>query len=66
MSKAVNHSYKTEGSDSKPYRMIPMCTCGWSGEVVDGQGRRSQEVSKQQWATHIMEADNGNDTGEES
>jgi hypothetical protein len=38
--------YRTEGSDSPPYRMVPMCTCGWSGTVIDGQGQASQVKAK--------------------
>ena len=44
--------YRTEGSDSPPYRMVPMCTCGWNGTVIDGQGQASQVKAKHQWIIH--------------
>lgn len=55
----MNHIYKTEGSDYKhgALRMIAMCSCGWSGSVIDGQGRASQEDAKSQWEGHMYEVD---------
>lgn len=48
----MSHAFKTEGSDCKPYRMVAMCSCGWQGPVIDGQGARSQELAKTQWSAH--------------
>jgi hypothetical protein len=47
--------YRTEGSDSPPYRMVPMCTCGWRGTVIDGQGPGSMMRSRAQWEAHLNE-----------
>ena len=51
----MKHIYKTEGSDRKhgALRMIGMCSCGWSGEVLEGQGPESQEKAKAQWQNHV-------------
>jgi len=32
-----DHKFRTEGSDSYPRRMVAMCSCGWSGPVIEGQ-----------------------------
>ena len=48
------HKYKTEGSDCKPYKMVAMCSCGWSGKVVSGQGWHSQMEAKAQWFEHYV------------
>ena len=45
--------YRSEGSDSRPYRMVPMCACGWSGDVEEGQDALHQLRSLQQWQRHV-------------
>ena len=54
----MKHEYKTEGSDNFPRRMIPGCTCGWWGEVVEGQHALAQKESKEQWERHTKEKKN--------
>jgi len=51
----MTHAYKTEGSDRKhgALRMIAICSCGWSGKVIDGQGPDSQAIAKGQWEQHM-------------
>lgn len=62
----MNHAYKTEGSDRKhgAPRMVAMCSCGWSGPVLDGQGSESQQIAKQQWGDHMkgLEKDESNES----
>ena len=48
-----DHTYKTEGSDSGAPRMVAMCSCGWHGKVIEGQGWESQERAKRQWRDHV-------------
>lgn len=45
--------YRSEGSDSRPYRMVPMCACGWSGDVEEGQDAVHHLRSLQQWQRHV-------------
>ena len=51
----MKHQYKTEGSDRKHgmLRMVAMCTCGWSGTVVDGQDNDSRRECERQWQDHV-------------
>ena len=55
----MTHEYKTEGSDRKhgALRMVSMCSCGWSGKVIDGQGPDSQAFAKWQWESHMADVD---------
>ena len=52
------HRFRTEGSDCTPYRMVGMCSCGWSSPVIAGQGPRSQQLARQMWVDHMMEVAN--------
>ena len=53
------HKYRSEGSDYKhgALRMIAMCSCGWSGSVIERQSRESHQEAKRQWEGHIYDVD---------
>jgi hypothetical protein len=56
----MKHEYRTEGSDYKhgALKMVAMCSCGWSGTVIDGQDNDSRREAKRQWDSHMQDVAN--------
>ena len=52
------HTYRTEGSDTKPYRMLGMCSCGWRGQVRDIENwRTTHDEAMVEWQEHVLETE---------
>ena len=60
------HVYSTDGSDRKhgALRMIAMCSCGWSGTVIDGQDQLAKAAARMEWELHVQESPEGTQEGD--
>jgi hypothetical protein len=50
------HKYTQYGSDGAWKMMCAGCSCGWQGPTIQGQDQKAQELAKEHWAQHIIEA----------